>query len=164
MGKATVQITCSGCGAVVTKRKDNIDAARKNGSALSCSIQCAKRLTRKTPTVDLITARSTRSSNGCLEWGGQLDGDGYGRTAWRDKHGGRSVLVHRVMFELINGEIPYGMCVCHSCDNRKCIEPSHLWLGTVAENNADMMSKGRFVSRRSVAATVTGRNGEPKAP
>jgi hypothetical protein len=71
-----------------------------------------------------------------------LDPSGYGALKLK----GKKVNTHRLAYELVKGEIPDGMCVCHSCDNRKCIEISHLWLGSKADNNRDMGQKGRAVS------------------
>lgn len=68
-------------------------------------------------------------------------GGGYGQFS----RGGRgtNVLSHRFAWELANGEIPDGLQVLHRCDNKLCCNVSHLWLGTQADNLADMDRKGR---------------------
>lgn len=63
-------------------------------------------------------------------------------------------LAHRVAYELWKGPIPQGLLVCHSCDNPKCINPDHLWVGTVQENNADRDNKGRQAKPEILSAIM----------
>lgn len=79
----------------------------------------------------------------CWGWRGSRNPKGYGRLG---RTGGKSIaLAHRVSWEIHFGEIPEGLCVLHRCDNPPCTNPSHLWLGSVADNQADMREKGRAV-------------------
>lgn len=85
-------------------------------------------------------------NSGCLLWMGPKEQQGYGALSFK-----RKVLkTHRIAWELANGPIPAGMCVCHKCDNRLCVEPTHLWLGTQADNQADKIAKGRQARNRHI--------------
>lgn len=75
----------------------------------------------------------------CILWTKGVDKDGYGKT-YRD---GKHWRAHRLRWIDTFGEIPHGMCVCHHCDNPSCINPEHLFLGTILDNNRDKISKGR---------------------
>lgn len=80
--------------------------------------------------------------SGCLEWKFAVDVLGYART----RHPSGENKVHRISWVLQNGTIPASKKILHSCDNRRCVNPFHLSVGTQADNVADMMERGRFVA------------------
>lgn len=85
--------------------------------------------------------------DGCWQWSGAPDGQGYGKL-WLP--GNRSALAHRLSWEVHHGEVPE-RDVLHRCDNRLCVNPDHLFLGTQADNVHDMVTKGRHRRKLSAA-------------
>lgn len=80
--------------------------------------------------------------DGCWPWTGSLNPSGYGQLGWW----GKTRLAHRVAWALTHGAIEPGLFVCHRCDNRRCCNPAHLFLGTVQDNNRDRHEKGRTLA------------------
>lgn len=83
------------------------------------------------------------SPDGCWLWTGVLHQKGYGTLSFGPPDRRRAQFAHRISYELHKGPIPDGMFVCHTCDNRRCVNPEHLWLGTVQDNQSDMSAKSR---------------------
>jgi hypothetical protein len=81
------------------------------------------------------------NADACWVWIAGTSKAGYGRFSWHY----RNMHAHRIGYELSVGEIPDGLWVLHSCDNPRCVNPSHLFLGTRQDNIDDMNNKGRGV-------------------
>ena len=82
---------------------------------------------------------SKMENDGCWNWIGTIDPDGYGRIRYNKKTNG----AHRISWILNYGEIPKGMVILHKCDNRRCVRIDHLYLGTIQDNIKDMDKKNR---------------------
>ena len=91
------------------------------------------------------------NANGCLEWTGCLS-YGYGTLQYQKKQH----RAHRLAYELKHGAIPHGMHVCHTCDNPKCCNTDHLFLGTAQDNTNDMINKQRHaIGEKNSRAKLT---------
>jgi len=80
-----------------------------------------------------------KKSSGCWEWIGGRDAAGYGALNVQ----GAILRVHVLSYWLHHGAIPTGKIICHHCDNPPCVNPSHIYAGTVSSNTRDMIARGR---------------------
>ena len=97
--------------------------------------------------MELLTERFADKwtrEKGCWLWVARKNAGGYGTF----KADSKSLLAHRVSYELYVGEIPDGMCVCHKCDTPACVNPQHLFLGSHKDNAVDCVQKGRRADQK----------------
>jgi DNA-binding CsgD family transcriptional regulator len=86
----------------------------------------------------------------CWEWQGYVGPNGYGQIG----HKRGIMTAHRVSWLIHHGPIPEGMMVLHKCDNRKCVNPDHLYLGTASDNMRDAYTRGRMPDRKGENASA----------
>lgn len=97
------------------------------------------KLTRLTTEERFWRKVKKRQSHECWDWAGVCDTSGYGQIEINRK----SIKTHRFSWEIHFGKIPDEMCILHYCDNPKCVNPNHLWLGTKKDNSDDKVNKNR---------------------
>lgn len=132
--KTFVDVTCPQCG-IIHKR------TLSNGKPTNtfCSVSCARKSKAAKPIDALSKYQVITSSNECYGWNGSYDAYGYGRVSIN----GKWLKAHRVSYEINKGEIPKGLIICHTCNNRECTNPNHLYAGTQKNNNDDTIKSGR---------------------
>lgn len=136
--------SCKRCGSDVRRRAG--DSEKQWAGRKFCSASCRNKSANSTPAAVRFWRHVNKGSPyECWVWTGSNDGKGYGQIS---AGAGRSpIKAHRLSWEIHNGQIPAGMVICHRCDNPKCVNPSHLFVGTQKDNMVDCATKNRLSVR-----------------
>lgn len=144
------QRTCLICGAVFRP----LTQQRRKGGGVYCSIPCSL---HRYPPLETRFWQRVNKTDTCWLWTGTVNRAGYGLiTSTRD---GRMTqwLAHRLSWQYAHGTLDKTILVLHQCDTPACVRPSHLFLGTHADNVADCVAKGRQAWQKKLRASDDGR-------
>jgi len=118
------------------RRLDYLASARE-------SAQYDPRSGKPIKSLEELLSRHAVAPSGCWEWTGTINRHGYGVICLMLDGKPNTMPAHRLQWMRVRGRIPEGQDCCHTCDNRRCINPDHLFLGTPKDNIHDMIRKGR---------------------
>lgn len=144
---------CASCGKVFTKdpRCTHSYFARQKYCSQACAANEWSRLSaERRPTIrEAFASKYEVDENGCHIWTGILGWDGYGILAY----GKKNYRANRLALELAGHVLPPGSFACHTCDNPRCVNPEHLYVGTPQSNMRDAKARGR-VRRGETSASA----------
>ena len=116
------------------------------------NLRCVNPAHNRARTLQERLSNYEENENGCWNWLGNVSSKtGYGLIG----HGGKTYLTHRLSYTFGVGEIPDGLMVLHKCDNRRCINPQHLYVGTHSKNMQDMARSNVLKGERNPKAILT---------
>ena len=144
--KSSLGKTCSKCNAWKPFNRFYHNSASNDGYRPDCK-DCEHIPARHKTAEERFWAKVKKGDlDNCWEWqGGTATNNGYGRLWTHEGH----ITAHCFSWQLHNGDIPPGMQVCHTCDNPKCVNPNHLFLGSSSVNAQDMILKLRGTQKLS---------------
>lgn len=147
-----VQLVCKGCGQLFELKVTDLRRNRGHFCSQSCYIQHRRTEAERTFITRFWEKVDVGKPDECWHWKGAVDRKGYGKLGSPD---GRTVSAHRIAYELANATTTAQWNVCHKCDNPRCCNPTHLFLGSRADNLKDMIAKGRNAKGERLSRKLT---------
>lgn len=132
-------VECLGCHVFFNKKAAEVKRTKNN----YCSKKCKGDYLSAQSKISFFT--KTKNNGDCIEWAGAINSSGYGVCRYEKK----PTLAHRAAYMISGGKLADFECVCHKCDNPKCVNPEHLFAASHSVNMEDMRSKMRKWSKLS---------------